>query len=112
MYTYRMLDFQDLPVKAATTSLWLITTGKMTSDSETSEIWIPWDQCNMDTRDATILQHIDILQYFLPQYNTILLLLYCNILQSCGLWIIIQHQRHQKLIIDDLAMTTSYTLNV
>ena len=44
MYTYRMLDFQDLPVKAATTSLWLITTGKMTSDSETSEIWTPWDQ--------------------------------------------------------------------
>ena len=39
-----------------------------------------------DTRDAPILEYIDIyiLQYFLSQYNTILSLLYCNIPQSCS----------------------------
>ena len=59
---------------------------------------------NILTRDATIYRYIDILQYFLSQYNTICVMkhidilriaiyccvtIYCIILQGCnGLWLV------------------------
>ena len=50
----------------------------------------------MDTRDETILQYIDILQYLLQQYNTIRLkgnnnilhnAIYCDILQYIAMFV-------------------------
>ena len=52
----------------------------------------------LHTRDETILQYIDILQYFLQQYNTIQLkgninilhiAIYCDILQYTAMFVVL-----------------------